>query len=300
MLAAGLLLALVLLAVTGGCGGNSPLASLTPTIGTAAPPPPEPEPMTSAEAAAIANYRSGVMVVAVGKVTLTTGDGGPVYTEGGDTVLAARSLAKLIYKRSKLRPDTTEDVVQVLAGDPPPAGSPPSLKELADLRAGLGEDVEGAASKALLLALTDKVKARAFVLVSSVPEKAPTARLVRVDDVEGGPPIARPSAAIFTSIPPTEPGADYAWPNVDDAVGALLGPEVPQPLAPTKAAIAASKAPKTGAVVPKKDESKPITEKPWFWVIIGGVAALGVTAVVVSQTVNTSTGTVHVQGKVAH
>ena len=46
------------------------------------------------------------------------------------------------------------------------------------------------------------------------------------------------------------------------------------------------------------DESTSIASKPWFWVIIGGVAALGLTAVIVSQTVDTSSGNVHLQGKV--
>jgi hypothetical protein len=180
-----------------------------------------------------------------------------------------------------------------LAGDPPPPTSEPSLRELADLRGGLGEDVDGARSRAILLALAQKVTVEAFVLVSYSPPSAPVARLARVDEGEHGTLIVRIDPATFTGVPPTTTDGDYEWPHVDDAVSGLLGPELPKPILPKK-----SDTSKLPPPAPKKDDSKPITQKPWFWGIVGGVAALGVTAVILSQTVNTSSGSVHIQGKV--
>jgi hypothetical protein len=294
----------VLLAGSVACGSSSPVSSLAPTLGGPPAPaatdaPAADGPASSAIPAADDTVpRSGVIVVAVGKVTFTEDDHGRTYSEGGEAALASRSLAKLVYKRPKLRPDTSEDVVQILAGDPPPPGARPSLKEIADLRSGLTDDVDSVASKALLEALAGKVAARAFVLVSSVPPKAPTARLVRVDDVPNGV-VIRPDSATFTAVPPADATGDYVWPNVDDAVSALLGPELPVAAGPRKPN-GPSDHLKDKPVPdgPKKDDSKPLTESPVFWAIVGGVAALGLTAIIVSQTVDTSTGTVHIQGKV--
>lgn len=242
--------------------------------------------------------RSGIVVVTIGKVAFTEDEHGRTYTEGGETAAAARSLARLVYKKPRLRPDASESVVQVLSGDPPPAGASGSVKELSELRAGLTGDVDGAASKALLEALATKVSARAFVLVSTTAPQAPIARLIRVDDVPTGV-VLRPDAATFTSVPPADPAQDYEWPKVDDAVSALLGPDLPVAVGPRKTP-GPSDHIKDGPIPegPKKDESKPFTESPVFWGIVGGVAALGLTALVVSQTVDTSTGTVHIQGKV--
>jgi len=315
--AAALAFALALSTAALGCGSGSPLASMTPTIGTATPPASSSDasgtvtigsPSDSAVPKDVAPARTGVLVVAVGKIAFTEDASGRSYTEGGSTALAARSLAKLIYKRKELRPDASEEIVQTLAGDPPPERSKGVLGELADLRSNLTEDTESAASKALLLALSQKVRARAFVLVGTsvdAKEKPPTAKLVRVDDVSEGPPLVRSDAATFAAVAPEEPSTEYKWPNVDDAVTALLGPSLPAPIAPHKVGLPGATADakalpgNTGAPAQKKDEKdKPITEKPWFWGVLGGLAAVGVAGLVVSQTVNTSSGTVQIKGKV--
>lgn len=215
--------------------------------------------------------RKGVAVVAIG-----AGDG---------PLRATRSLARVVYKSPALRPRVDEETVQVLAGGAAPAEDA-RLAELSELRAALPADVDTAAAKALLGAVAEKVDARALVLVSVGDDGRALGRLVRLDGGVGSG--VRVDAATFAAAAPAD-GADFTWTGVDDALVAILRTNEVGPRRDLTRAPSAPNLP---------DEPQSLVEKPWFWVIVGGVAALGLTAVIVSQTVDTSSGTVHLQGKV--
>lgn len=216
--------------------------------------------------------RKGVAVIAVGV--------------GDPPMKATRSLARVVYKSPALRPRADETTVQVLAGGPAPAGDP-ALAELAELRSALPVDVETAAAKALLQAIAEKIDARALVLVSVGGDGRALGRLVRLD-LGGAGSGVRVDDATFASAVPSE-REDFVWTGVDDALSAILRTNE---VGPRRDLSKAPSAPNT------PDEPQNLVEKPWFWVVVGGVAALGLTAVIVSQTVDTSSGTVHLQGKV--
>ncbi|MFO0613093.1 MAG: hypothetical protein U0414_10915 [Polyangiaceae bacterium] len=267
------LAAAALLLALAGCGG-APAGTAAASGSVHLPGP------TVDAAPADESPRRGVAVVALGKISSSDG----VYMEGEAVTRATRSLARVVYKTPKLRPRADEAVVQVLAGGAPTTA--PAIVELADLRAALPTELDTAASKALLEGLARKVDARAFALVSVAPDGVATARLVRLDEVAGELSI-RLDPALFTAVAPTAGAPEYVWVGVDTAMVALLGANESGPRA--------APAP---APPPPPDDGGSIATKPWFWVIVGGVAALGLTAVIVSQTVDTSSGTVHIQGKV--
>lgn len=269
------LAALSLLALCA-CGGAPSGTASTGAVHL--PPPGEPAEVADAPA----STRRGVAIVALGAVgTAENPDGGPVLD-------ASLALARVAYQNKKLRPNADEATVQVLAGKPAPKDDP-KLAELAELRAALPAELDTVTAKALLEGLARKVEARGMVLVSVGAEDArATARVVRVDELDGKLEV-RLDPALFTASAPTAESPTYTWSSVDTALVALMGTSEVGPRRDPKATPPAPKPP---------DESTSIASKPWFWVIIGGVAALGLTAVIVSQTVDTSSGNVHLQGKV--
>lgn len=270
------LAALSLLALSA-CGGAPPEG---PGRGGAVHLPPAGEPAEVPEAPA--STRRGVAIVALGAV------GTEERPDGGPALDASLALARVVYQNKKLRPNADEAMVQVLAGRPAPKDDP-KLTELAELRAALPLELDTVTARALLEGLARKVDARAMVLVSVGGEDArATARVVRVDELDGKLEV-RLDPAVFAATGPTAESPRYTWTSVDTALVALMG----------TGEVGPRRDPTTVPGAPKPpDESTNIASKPWFWVIIGGVAALGVTAIIVSQTVDTSSGTVHLQGKV--
>lgn len=262
------LLLVALAATSAGCGGapSAPPTNGAVHLPAGGAPPADEDPAPAAA-------RKGVAVVAVGT---------------GDAVgKATRRLARVVYQLPALRPRAGEGMVQVLAGGVAPAGDA-ALAELAELRAALPTDPESAAAKALLEAIANKVDARALVLVSVADDARAAGRLVRLEETSGLLAV-RVDAATFAAPAPTTDVPEYAWTGTDVAIAALLRSSEVGPRRDLSRPPTAPDAP---------DEPGNITSKPWFWVIVGGVAALGLTAVIVSQTVDTASGTVHVQGKV--
>ncbi len=271
----GRLLATLAFVALAACGGAP---SGTASTGAVHLPPPGES--TATEEAPPTTSRRGVAIVALGKVATEE------KPEGGPALDASLGLARVVYQNPKLRPHADEATVQVLAGKPAPAGDA-RLLELAELRAALPLELDTVTAKALLEGLARKVDARGMVLVSVSEEDArATARVVRVDELDGKLEV-RLDPAIFSAPAPTAESPAYVWTNVDGALVALMG----------TGEVGPRRDPKT-PTAPKPPDDSSIASKPWFWVIIGGVAALGLTAVIVSQTVDTSSGTVHLQGKV--
>jgi hypothetical protein len=254
--------------------------------------------------------------VAIGPVAFSIDETGARKLETGREVFSAtRALAKQLYAVPRLRPHADEGTVSALAGVPTPADATATLREISELRAGLTPDLESATSRALLESLGRKVDVEGLVVVSTIPGGATQARLLRVEGSPDGGVTTHLEGAIFaaTEGPPAAvgEGPSYSW-NAT-SIASLLGPapaagpgkgKGPQgALGPRRDSLPSAKtatAPGKPKPKSKADEkkSKNIFESPWFWVAAGGLAAIGVTALVVSQTVDTHSGSVNLQGKV--
>ncbi len=263
-----------------------------------------------------ASTRAGIAVLAIGPVAFSTDETGARKLETGREVFSAtRALAKQLYAVPRLRPHADEGTVSALAGVPTPPDAAAALREISELRASLTPDLESATSRALLESLGRKVDVEGLVVVSAAPGGATQARLLRVEGSPDGGVTTHLEGAIFaaTEGPPATAGEgpSYSW-NAT-SIASLLGP-------PSKAGPGKGQGPE-GALGPRRDslpsaktatapgktqpkskadekKSKNIFESPWFWVAAGGLAAIGVTALVVSQTVDTHSGSVNLQGKV--
>ena len=321
-----LLLALAAVACGGIPIGPSPGAPADSAAATASP---ASTGTVAAGAAAPRSSRAGLAVVAVGKISYSGDAGGRTAREGAELVRATHSLAKQLYSIPRLRPRTDEATVTTLAGGEPPSNAAPALGEVAELRAGLSSDL-GATTRALLESLARRIDVEGIVVVTYSLDRGALAHLFHVDALAGGGLSTRLDGAMFSASEKPSPSQQEPSVFVWDAgsVASLLGPaptafepsnpgptsshagderpgeSVPShaanpPLAPVRKDASTLPKPKTGAAKPDdKKKSKTIFESPWFWVAAGAVAAIGVTALVVSQTVDTSTGTIHVQGKV--
>ena len=305
------------------CGGiplwpnDSPAPSASGVVAAA------PNPATSGSATNAAQVapaqvstRAGVAVVAIGPVAYSIDEtGARKLTSGREVFSATHALAKQLYAVPRLRPHADEATVSTLAGAAIETGAPGALREIAELRASLTTDLDSAATRALLESLGRKVSIEGLVVVSASPGGSTTARLLRVEGSADGGVTTHLEGAIFAaSEGPPEAGGEersYSW-NAT-SIASLLGPTPAAPpgspstgtnaaLGPRRDALPGAK---SAAAAPGKPKQKPddkksktIFESPWFWVAAGGLAAIGVTALVVSQTVDTSSGAVSLKGKV--
>lgn len=232
---------------------------------TAAPSPPPPAPPQT--------QRRGVVVVAVGD---------------GASQQAAAALARSIYATRSLTPSVTEAEVATLTGRAAPADASERVVSLASLRASLRDPVDDVAARAVLFQIASITGARALLVVTHDGTSA-TARLARVTK-----DAARFDAARFSPRASDPPGAADDWTETVPSVEALLGPE---PAAPKKPAAAPKPPPPPPEIPPDETDDTQFYESPWFWVALGSATAIGVTALVISQTVDTSSGSVHLTGK---
>jgi hypothetical protein len=292
-------------------GDAAPPAGSTSTPSASAPAPSGPAataaaaspaaPAAQPAAAAATAARRGVVVVLLG----------PSHVAGAD---AARAFARFAYRTPSIRPGKLgEAEVRVLAGEDPPADASASVAELAASRAALPSSPDDPAAGPALEALADKLGVRALVLF--VPGAAgATVRVVHTD-VAGAPRFD--PASVSAKPTTTAQGDDYAL--VATSVERVVGPEPataePAPTEPAKTAgptalpgkaagtangplraNAKGSSPHAPPEAPADDEA--FWENPWFWVAAGTVAAIGVTIIVVSQTTDTTTGTISIGGKV--
>ncbi|MEJ7730826.1 MAG: hypothetical protein WKG00_16610 [Polyangiaceae bacterium] len=81
--------------------------------------------------------------------------------------------------------------------------------------------------------------------------------------------------------------------------GMIVAPRADKPkaaaMAPTRAALAPSANGKAGADAGK---SSGFWSSPWFWVVLGGVVAVGATTFIVASEAGGDEGVTHVQGTV--
>ncbi|NUO50016.1 MAG: hypothetical protein HOV80_14265 [Polyangiaceae bacterium] len=218
----------------------------------------------------------------------------------------ARDLARGVYRTPKLRPDLDEGTVRILTGGEP-SGDDAAAKRLSELRSALTPDLTTEASKNALAGLAAELPVGSIVLF--IPGSAgPVVRLAHVDGSASPPVTKLDPASIAPSPKEGEPGALDLDP-VLASLERLIAPKAEAKLPPSPQPAAKPK-PKPG---PRKDNLKKTSgteapdkpkedssfyESPWFWVAVGGVAATGLTILIVSQTTDVGEGSVALKGKV--
>lgn len=234
-----------------------------------------PAPARAAEGAVTAPAR-GVVVVALG--------------EGASE--AARPLAHEVYRDAALRPAIDDATARVLCGEPAAVTASAALRELGELRRSIPPAGPDAATRRLLGALGDDLHARLVVSVVSVDGK-PVARVLRVAGASFEP------VTLSAATQPSVGGGEGAivWPGAVASLRLLLALPAPAPFAP--AAEPTPVAPPPAAVAPAASGKAAFWKSPWFWAPIGVLLTAGVTVLVVSQTTDTASGSVHLQGRVA-
>lgn len=244
---------------------------------------------------------------------------------GDDGAQAARALARGAYAEPRLRPGIDNAAAEVLVGQPPAPDAPPSLRELASVRASLGTNPEDPATKRLLTALGQEHRVEIVVAVTRQEQRF-AARVLRVATASFDPvqilssPMALPEPAPEPAEPaePAEPteGTDPAppapeappvvaaveWPGAVDALLALMPAPAAPPPAPTPApALAPEKTRSDVDLSPPDDEDDDTEwyENPWFWGSAGAVAAVGVTVLVLAVSTEDAVGNVNLGGRVS-
>ncbi len=247
---------------------------------------------TSPAAAAPATKRQGVAVVLVGPWD---------DTQARHT----RDLARGVYRTPKLRPDLDEGTARILSGGEP-SGDDAQAKKLAELRSQITPDLTSQASRDAIAGLAAELPVGAIVLF--VPgATGPVVRLAHVDGTKTPPGVRLDPASIAPSPKEGQPDMLDLDP-VLTSLERLIAPKAE--VTPPPAKPAAKPQPKAG---PRKDnlkkggtkdepakpqEESSWYESPWFWVAVGGVAATGITILVVSQTTDVDEGSVALKGKV--
>lgn len=197
---------------------------------------------------------------------------------------AAWPLAQSVYATPSLRPAALEEArARVLCGEPPVAGSPSELRDLAETVAAIhGDD---APSRAILGELAHRLSVRGIVVVR----------------VDGG----RPSARVFLADSGTFDAATYAsddavapaWAAATRSLARTFGNE-PATVAPSPAhapPLATHEEPLVDNAPPKK---RAFYESGWFWGAIGAAAFAG--GAVFFATRDNGASTIHLQAQVPH
>jgi hypothetical protein len=224
-----------------------------------------------------------------------------------------KEVARTVYAQDGLAPRVDEASVRALCGAEDVSESAAAIS-LRDLRAALTSPIDGPATQVLLAAVAKQTNTRALLLVRVVEPplgadtSATTEVLVvhRMPEGTSGPalfvdPLRFELAFPLPQASPTEVAQAarelVLSPPCSRAIEgeALAGPMCSLPernqvaLAPFEwwAPIPDAPAGKTGLI-----------DSPWFWIAAGGVAALGLTVLVVSQTTDVSEGTVRIEGTV--
>jgi hypothetical protein len=216
----------------------------------------------------------------------------------------ARDLARGVYRAPKLRPSLDEATVRILTGGEPGADDA-AAKQLADFRAALVPDLTSEASKSALAGLAAALPVEAIVLFVPGPA-GPTVRLAHVD-ASAQPPSTRLDPASIAPSPKQGPDGGLDLDPVLTSLERLVAPKAettlpPKPVTkpkpkpgPRKENLKKAK-PTNEPEKPKDDSS--FFESPWFWVAVGGVAAAGLTILIVSQTTDVGEGSIALKGKV--
>lgn len=220
----------------------------------------------------------GVVVVTAGDAVAVEGAIGAQVPE--PRLEAAIALARTVYSQADLTPDLSEEEVGALVGKASTANTNDErLRTLVALRGSLRHPVDDVTQLAILFQVAS-VTHCAGLLVVSDEAGAPVARFGRV------------TASGFRfepmSFSPRTHASGYTWDGVVSSLRAQIHADVASKPPVAKPLIS----PKLPVQEPEP-ETTPFYESGWFWVALGAATALGVTALVVSQTVGQESDSVH-------
>lgn len=217
---------------------------------------------------------------------------------------AAKALARLVYQDKDLRPSMDEAMAHVLTGGEPQREE---LNEAALAVKALSE-ADDSVRRRLLTSLGRDLRVDLVVLVSAderTPEPTPSTPSARALRVSTG---RFASVTLAAEAAPTrgDGAAHWEW---GDAVSVLRG-IARRPPAQRAASGKAKRTKKTPAPAPRAspvsnghgadgtDDANLLTS-PWFWGGLGAVVTVGVTVLVLSQTVFKDSDSVSLQGRVS-
>ncbi len=210
---------------------------------------------------------------------------------------ACRNTARAVYAGG-LAPAVSEPMALALCAEEP---TTPDARAVSEVRAALTAPLDSASSRALVLALLEQTGARAVLLIAERVDDETGLPVLEVDLVRRAPTERGPR----TLVDPARfrlSGATFDATSLAAVAGELFGapacseasPCAPNPPSPSAVAtldwfIPTPPAPEGGAT---------FVDTPWFWVAAGGVAALGLTILIVSQTTDVDRSTIVVEGSV--
>jgi hypothetical protein len=207
----------------------------------------------------------------------------------GDRARDCRELAREVYKRPALLPVIDEPVARSLCA--PASEATGAAAKVGELRASLGDRIDNAATQAVLVALAGELGTRAIILVST-GKVGTLVRVVRAADKPKAEPVS-------FDLMQTDPQKPIAWAELAESTELMLAdPKLKEP-APTgelpgpRKSLAAS----IGKDPPPETPAQ-FFDSPWFWVAAGGVVAVGLAILIVSQATDVNEGNVLIQGKV--
>ncbi len=217
--------------------------------------------------------------------------GAAVVLVGSDSDRArdCRELAREVYKRPALLPVIDEGVAKSLCA--PASEATGSAAKVGELRASLGDRIDNAATQAVLVALASELGTRAIILVST-GKVGTLVRVVRAADKPKAEPVS-------FDLVQTDPQKPIAWGDLAASTEVMLAEAKSTTPAPTgelpgpRKSLAAS----IGKDPPPESPAQ-FFESPWFWVAAGGVVAVGLAILIVSQATDVNEGNVLIQGKV--
>ncbi len=190
---------------------------------------------------ALAIARPGLAVAAPANAAAGSADAGanPLPAPASGIAVLARAgtegagweLAKEIYARAALRPPALDEKsARALVGDALAPDAPPSLRDLADERAGVRGDDGG--SRALLRAIASQLNVRAIAVVELGPSGGPSVRVFLAEsgtfdaaryEADAAPAAAPPNAV--AAITPATPAPSSVTAAAD--AGASSAPSAP-------------------------------------------------------------------------
>ncbi len=224
------------------------------------------------------------------KTSETAGRGVVVVAIGAGADVAAKPLAREIYRDEALRPSVDDATARVLAGEPAAADAPARLRDLAEVRFALTAN-DDAPSRRLVASLGAEQRAEIVVAVSMAGDR-PLARVLRVgtaryEPIELGPTTERNEAGEIR----------YTWPGAAATLRKLV--VLPPAKVATPAPIAPKKTSTPTTPKPKEPTPTPWHRSAWFWVPLGVVVATGAAVLIASKATEDSSGVVRLKGQVA-
>ncbi len=214
----------------------------------------------------------------------TPAHGAIVVAVSSNATAPTRALAHEVYRHPDLRPAIDEPTARVLTGAPPDEDE--KRKELSSIVGSIATSEQEPVARRLLASLGNELHAE-LVIAVTIQNERPLARVLRVataryEGIELGATIQTNASGEKT----------YQWPGAAASLAPLLAqPQVGrQPARPLAA--------KPLPVSPKPKQEKSVWSSPWFWGSLGGVAAVGLTVFILSQT-SQSPGTIYLDGRVS-